>query len=140
MAYLEDQPAQAGLLPPALHALLAARLDRLGDDERSALAYGAIVGDAFDSSPVHALADDMTRAALEQASKPLVAHALLERRAGHVVGERVDRLELERVAHDRAVRERRPLVVAEPVEAGREQRMERRRQQAGRGGRGSFSR
>jgi DNA-binding SARP family transcriptional activator len=80
VAYLESQgpPAPAGLLPPALHALLAARLDRLGDGERSALAYGAIVGDAFELEPVHALADDMTRAALEQAWERLVDLDLLE--------------------------------------------------------------
>ena len=34
--------------------------------------YGAIVGDAFELEPVHALADDMTRAALEQACERLV--------------------------------------------------------------------
>ena len=77
VAYLEDH-GPAGLLPPALHALLAARLDRLGDGERSALAYGAIVGDAFELEPVHALADDMTRAALEQAWERLVDLDLLE--------------------------------------------------------------
>ena len=34
-------------LPPGIHALLAARLDRLGTSERSALALGAVAGDAF---------------------------------------------------------------------------------------------
>ena len=77
VAYVGDHGA-TGLLPPALHALLAARLDRLDDGERSALAYGAIVGDAFELEPVHALADDMTRAALEQAWERLVDLDLLE--------------------------------------------------------------
>ena len=77
VAYVGDHGA-TGLLPPALHALLAARLDRLGDGERSALAYGAIVGDAFELEPVHALAEDMTRSALEQAWERLVDLDLLE--------------------------------------------------------------
>ena len=37
----------ADALPPALHALLAARLDRLDAGERSALALGAVAGDAL---------------------------------------------------------------------------------------------
>ena len=74
-------------------------------------------------------------AGLQQVEVDQPLARLLERRAGHVVGEGVDRLELERVAHDRAVRERRTLAVAEPVEPGREQRVQRRRQQADRGGR-----
>ena len=43
-------------LPPALHALLSARLDRLDAAERAALALGAVAGDTFTAASVHALA------------------------------------------------------------------------------------
>ena len=64
-------------LPPALHSLLAARLDGLDAAERSALALGAVVGEAFDVDAVHALAEDVTRAELEQACERLVDRDLL---------------------------------------------------------------
>ena len=35
------------MIPPAIHALLAARLDRLEPSERSVLEGAAIAGDAF---------------------------------------------------------------------------------------------
>ena len=69
-------------LPPALHALLAARLDRLDTVERSVLALGAVVGDRFETAAVHALATDITRAEVEQACDRLVEHDLLTEQAG----------------------------------------------------------
>ena len=56
LAYVDERPAALDALPPALHALLAARLDRLDAAERAALALGAVVGDAFAPAAVHALA------------------------------------------------------------------------------------
>ena len=47
VAYCRRATGAADALPPALHALLAARLDRLDAAERSALALGAVAGDAF---------------------------------------------------------------------------------------------
>ena len=67
----------ADALPPALHALLAARLDALDTAERSALALAAITGDRFAPDAVHALAAGITRAAVEQACERLVARDLL---------------------------------------------------------------
>ena len=60
------------MLPPALHALLAARLDRLEAVERAVLALGAVVGDSF------------ATAALQRspAASPGRARAGLCRRAG----------------------------------------------------------
>ena len=79
VAYFLERPPSAEGLPPALHALLAARLDRLDATERSALALGAIAGDAFAAGSVHALADGITRAELEQACDRLVRRDLLVR-------------------------------------------------------------
>ena len=69
-------------LPPALHALLAARLDRLDTVERSVLALGAVVGDRFETAAVHALTTDVSRGEVEQACDRLVAHNLLTEQAG----------------------------------------------------------
>jgi DNA-binding SARP family transcriptional activator len=77
VAYVGEHSAP-GLLPPALHALLAARLDRLDDAERSALAHGAIVGDVFELEPVHTLAEGLARAELDAACERLVGLDLLE--------------------------------------------------------------
>jgi DNA-binding SARP family transcriptional activator len=78
VAYVDEQHA-AGALPPALHALLAARLDRLDAAERATLALGAVAGDTFTSGSVHALATGLTRAGVEQACERLLARDLLVR-------------------------------------------------------------
>ena len=65
------------MLPPALHALLAARLDRLDVTERSALALGAVAGDTFTAGSVHALATGITRAEVDRACERLRARDLL---------------------------------------------------------------
>ena len=77
MAYAHEQHPSADRLPPALHALLAARLDQLDTAGRSALALGAVAGDAFETGALHALADGITRAELEQACDRLVRRDLL---------------------------------------------------------------
>jgi predicted ATPase len=82
VAYAGEQHPAADRLPPALHALLAARLDRLDAAERSALALGAVAGDVFEPAAVHALAGGITRAALEQACDRLVERDLLVRVEG----------------------------------------------------------
>jgi DNA-binding SARP family transcriptional activator len=76
VAYVDERDATPEL-PPALHALLAARLDRLDGAERAALALGAIVGEAFEVGEVHPLADGVTRAELEEACERLVGRDLL---------------------------------------------------------------
>lgn len=85
VAYV-GEGAAAATLPPALHALLAARLDRLEASERSALALGAVAGDAFDPAAVHALAAGVTRAEAEQACERLVERDLLVREEAATVG------------------------------------------------------
>ena len=76
VAYV-DEHRDADSLPPALHSLLAARLDRLSTAERSALALGAVAGDAFTTAAVHALAGGITRADLDQAFDRLLRRDLL---------------------------------------------------------------
>ena len=77
VAYAGEQHPPADRLPPALHALLTARLDRLDAAERAALALGAVAGDVFRTTAVHALAGGITRAELEQACDRLVRRELL---------------------------------------------------------------
>ena len=81
MAYVGERRA-ADSLPPALQALLAARLDRLDVTERAALALGSIAGDRFEASAVHALAAGITRAEVERACERLVERDLLVRGGG----------------------------------------------------------
>jgi DNA-binding SARP family transcriptional activator len=85
VAYVDEQDPSAEALPPALHALLASRLDRLESTERSILALGAVVGDAFQTTDVHALADAISRPALEQACERLIGRDLLVRGDGRSI-------------------------------------------------------
>jgi DNA-binding SARP family transcriptional activator len=78
VAYVEEQRA-ADALPPALQALLAARLDRLDATERAALALGAVAGDTFSAGSVYALATGITRVDVARACERLVERDLLVR-------------------------------------------------------------
>ena len=51
---LEEESQRGGLLevPPTIQALLAARLDRLSDDERAAIEAAAVEGKVFHESSV----------------------------------------------------------------------------------------
>jgi DNA-binding SARP family transcriptional activator len=75
VAYVDERRG-ADALPPALHLLLTARLDRLDIAERSVLAVGAVAGDTFANEAVRALAAG-TRAELEQALERLIRRDLL---------------------------------------------------------------
>jgi DNA-binding SARP family transcriptional activator len=85
VAYVGEQRS-TDTLPPAIHALLAARLDRLDTGERSALALGAVAGDTFETASVHALAAGVTRAEVQQACDRLVERDLLVRGTSGVTG------------------------------------------------------
>ena len=63
--------------PPALHALLAARLDGLGATERATLALASVTGDRCDPAAVQALATGMTRGDVERACERLAERDLL---------------------------------------------------------------
>jgi predicted ATPase len=81
VAYVGERRS-ADDLPPAIHALLAARLNRLDTVERSVLALGAVAGDAFQPATVRALAGGVARAEVEQACHRLVEHDLLTEEPG----------------------------------------------------------
>ena len=85
VAWFGERGAPAEPLPPALHALLASRLDRLEATERSVLALGSVVGETFEMREVHALADGVSRAELEQACERLVMRDLLVRGDGGAI-------------------------------------------------------
>lgn len=55
----EDGGASADRLPPDLHALLAARIDRLGDGERMALRHAAVLEGEFDAPGLCGVAADV---------------------------------------------------------------------------------
>ncbi len=58
VAMLSEDPG-ASTVPPTIHALLTARLERLGDRERSVLAAASVVGRFFSRDAVVALAGDI---------------------------------------------------------------------------------
>ena len=76
VAYVGERTAPE-TLPPALHALLAARLDGLGATERATLALASVTGDRCDPAAVQALATGMTRADVERACDRLAERDLL---------------------------------------------------------------
>ena len=53
---VEGSPAEA--IPPTIHALLAARLDRLAADDRAVLERAAVIGREFTAGAVGSLSDD----------------------------------------------------------------------------------
>ncbi len=106
VGYLRERPS-GGMLPPALHALLTARLDLLDAAERSVLALGAIPGETFATGPLHALAPEISHAELEHTCERLVERDLLipeERsiyRFGHALIREAAYLSLEKSARAR---------------------------------------
>ena len=76
VAYVEEQ-GSPDTLPPALHALLAARLDGLEAAERATLALAAIVGDRFTPDAVAPLATGVSRAEVGRACVRLAERGLV---------------------------------------------------------------
>ncbi len=77
--YADERPGHDAL-PPAIHALLAARLDALDPSERAVLCYASIGGDEFTAESVHAVAQGVPLAEIEAACSSL-------RRRGLVAGD-----------------------------------------------------
>ena len=81
--FLEELATYAGerpgddALPPAIHALLAARLDALDPSERAALCYASIGGDELSAESVHAVAQGVPLAEIEAACISLERRGLL---------------------------------------------------------------
>ena len=74
-------------LPPALHALLAARLDLLTPQERSLLDAAAVEGDHFHLGGVLALVDDLQVVDAGRSLDALVARELLLPAPAEIAGE-----------------------------------------------------
>jgi class 3 adenylate cyclase/tetratricopeptide (TPR) repeat protein len=75
-------------VPPTIHALLSARLDRLGSDERAVAERASVVGRIFDQSSVVALSPAIDRAEVPRNLVALVRKELIRPdRSGLAQGE-----------------------------------------------------
>ena len=61
---LSGASAAEARIPPTIEALVAARLDRLGHDERAVIEHASVVGLRFPESAVHFLSSERAREAL----------------------------------------------------------------------------
>jgi tetratricopeptide (TPR) repeat protein len=69
-------------IPPTVHALVAARLDALGQDERAVIEPASVVGLSFAEEAVAELVEADVRARLEQQLGSLAAKQLVRRASG----------------------------------------------------------
>ena len=74
-------------LPATIHALLAARIDRLAPAERAAVEAGAAIGASFGSGALLELTGGGDRAALDEHLQALVRKQLIEPDGGRFAGE-----------------------------------------------------
>ena len=74
-------------VPPTLHALLAARLDRLAPDERAVVEAAAVVGRSFGGAAVLELSRGDDRPELDRHLRALERKQLIEPDGGHFAGE-----------------------------------------------------
>jgi predicted ATPase len=72
--------------PPTIHAILAARLDRLEAEERAVLERASVIGQAFDPAAVVALSPEPTRADVRVHLLALVRKELLRPAEGPLGG------------------------------------------------------
>ena len=73
--------------PPAISALLAARLDRLPDDERAVLEAASVVGEVFERSSVRALVHESIRSDLDRHLGSLLHKDLIRPSPSDIGGE-----------------------------------------------------
>jgi predicted ATPase len=64
-------------VPPTIHALLQARLDRLASEERAVIDRGAVEGEVFHRSPVVELAPPTVRNSMDEHLKRLIRNELI---------------------------------------------------------------
>jgi class 3 adenylate cyclase len=74
-------------LPPTIHALLAARIDRLEPAERDVVQAGAVIGRSFGAGALLALVDGTERATLETRLEALVRKQVIEPDGGRFAGD-----------------------------------------------------
>ena len=63
VAMVARRAAARRRVPPTIQALLQARLDRLGDDERAVIERGSVEGEVFHQTAVMQLAPEQSRSA-----------------------------------------------------------------------------
>ena len=74
---LQDNGDSEVVVPPTIQALLQARLDQLGWDERSVIERGAVEGEVFHRLPVAELASDQVRLGLDGHLAKLIRNELI---------------------------------------------------------------
>jgi class 3 adenylate cyclase/tetratricopeptide (TPR) repeat protein len=74
---LQDNGDSEVVVPPTIHALLQARLDQLGGDERSVIERGAVEGEVFHRAPVSELASEGVRTGLDNHLATLIRNELI---------------------------------------------------------------
>ena len=89
--HLQEQPGSPASFPPALHGLLASRLDLLPQEERMLLERGAIEGDIFHLESVAAglglrTSAELTSPGLDRALDSLIRRDLVVPVAGGGLG------------------------------------------------------
>ncbi|MBA3412494.1 MAG: AAA family ATPase [Actinobacteria bacterium] len=75
------------VVPPTIHALLQARLDQLGGDERSVIERGAVEGEVFHRAPVAELASEGVRTGLDTHLATLIRNELIRPEAATMPGD-----------------------------------------------------
>ena len=74
---LQDNGDSEVVVPPTIQALLQARLDQLGGDERSVIERGSVEGEVFHRLPVAELASDQVRLGLDSHLAKLIRNELI---------------------------------------------------------------
>jgi tetratricopeptide (TPR) repeat protein len=84
---LQDNGDSEVVVPPTIQALLQARLDQLGGDERSVIERGAVEGEVFHRLPVAELASDQVRLGLDTHLAKLIRNELIRPEAATMPGD-----------------------------------------------------
>ena len=82
IAMVREEGDGALTVPPTIQALLQARLDRLGDDERAVIERGSVEGEVFHQTAVMQLAPEQVRSGVPQRLLALVRKELIRPSAG----------------------------------------------------------
>jgi class 3 adenylate cyclase/tetratricopeptide (TPR) repeat protein len=77
LAVLAEDGSGDVAIPPTIQALLAARLDRLSDDERTVVEYAAVQGEDFDRDVLSSLLPDATAGRASEILQSLVRKDLI---------------------------------------------------------------
>ena len=77
VAMVREEGGGALTVPPTIQALLQARLDRLGDDERAVIERGSVEGEVFHQTAVMQLAPEQSRSGVPQRLLALVRKELI---------------------------------------------------------------